>query len=441
MQSEIKAYLEEYPDTEIVQFLLADMNGIYRGKQATIDALKGVVYFPITTCFLTTDGANADTILDDYGSDPDRPCVPVPGSLRPVPWARRPTVQVLLTMQDKDGSPFFMDPRVVLSKALAPYKAANLKPVVAIEYEFYLFEIGSNPPKPVAPPNGMPMATGANCYNMDVFYDFEDILQEIEDDCLAQGIPVSGLVCEYGNGQFEVNINHSDDALRVCDEAMMLKRVVKSVALKHGLHASFMAKPTYDEAGSGMHAHVSVLDASGANIFAGEQGRTALKHAVGGLLTTMNEATALFAPNANSYRRFDPEWFAPMVPNWGENNRRLSVRLPMSDDKNRRFEHRVCGADASPHLMLAAILVGAWHGMAEKIDPGEKTGELELVDFTDCIPSRWYSALEALKEGTVMKKYLGEDFIELYHRVRASEENDYHRSVPQADHEKYLRVL
>jgi len=442
---EISAFMAAHPDLETVEVLLPDMNGIFRGKQMPASALKKLatngVPFPITTSFLTTDGCNADTILADYGSDPDRTCVPVPGSLKIMPWTKRPTAQIMVTMQDKDGRPFFMDPRTVLKRVLARYHGAGLRPVIALEYEFFLFEAGTIPPKPVAPPNGMAAASGANCYNMDVFYDFESLLKEIEDDCRAQGLDVIGLVCEYGNGQFEVNLAHSDNVEKACDDALLLKRAVKAVALKHGLLASFMAKPIGDEVGTGLHAHVSILDGDADNIFAGDSGEAQLKHAVGGLLATMPDATAFFAPNANSFRRFDPEWFAPVVPNWGENNRRLSVRLPLSDDANRRFEHRVCGADVCPHLIVAAILAGAHQGLVEKADPGPPLGEFDEVDFEHMLPPRWRMALDQLETSAVMRDYLGTEFVDLYLRIRRFEEEDFHRKISTADYDQYLRII
>jgi glutamine synthetase len=442
--AEVDQFLAQHPDTKVVEVLIADMNGIFRGKQMPISGLKKIasqgICFPYTTPFLTTNGANAEQHYDKYGSDPDRICHAIEGTLKPMPWAERPTAQVMVQMQEADGSAFRADARTALVNVLSRYKADGWTPVSALEFEFFLFEAGSVPPVPVAPPNDMPRSKDANCFNMDVFYDFQELLQEIESACHAQGIGVSGLVCEYGNGQFEVNVDHSDDVLKMCDDAMMLKRVVRCIAQKHGLLASFMAKPLADEVGSGMHAHVSVLNDKGQNIFAGDNDVT-LKYAVGGLLDTMREATAFFAPNANSFKRFDPEWFAPVVPNWGENNRRLSVRLPLCDAPNRRFEHRVAGADACPYLLVAAILAGAHYGLKNRCDPGPELGEFELVSFDNVLPSRWKIALNELAAGAVMKNYFGEHFVEVYLEVRSSEEEEFHRAVTAADHEQYLRVL
>lgn len=445
VNQEVDAFLKAFPDTEVVEVLITDINGIFRGKQVPVSALekitKGEIYFPITTTFLTTNGANAELILDEFGSDPDRRCQMVPGTLQPVPWALRPTAQVIVESVDKDGGAFFANPRTVMARVLDRLSDIGLSPVVAFEYEFFLFEVGGVPPQPLAPPNGMPRAKDANCHNLDIAKDFEPLLTEIEQAAKAQGIDVTNFVCEYGNGQFEVNLNHSPNPLHACDEAMMIKRVVRGVAHRHGLLASFMAKPLYDEVGNGLHAHVSLLDADGENIFAKDDGEARLRHALGGMLETMPAATPFFAPNANSYRRFDAEWFAPVVRNWGENNRRLSLRLPMSDTKNRRFEHRVSGADASPHLVLAAILAGAHRGLAEKLDPGAPLGEFDLVDFKDVLPSRWKQSLDTLSEDTVFADYFGGRFIELYLQVKQSEEEEFHSAVSAADYDQYLRIL
>lgn len=444
-EKEVFEFLAAYPDTEVVELLIADFNGIFRGKQVPASALEKIakeeIYFPITTSFLTTNGANAELILDEYGSDPDRRCQMVPGTLQPVPWALRPTAQVILETLDKDGGAFFANPRTVVKRVLERLSDIELTPVVAFEYEFFLFEMNTVPPQPLAPPNGMPRAKDANCYNLDVAKDFEPLLMEIEGAAKAQGINVTSFVCEYGNGQFEVNLNHSTDALHACDEAMMLKRVVRGVAHRHGLLASFMAKPLYDEVGNGLHAHVSMLNTAGENIFAQDGGEERLRNALGGLLATMPAATPFFAPNANSYRRFDAEWFAPVVRNWGENNRRLSLRLPMSDTKNRRFEHRVSGADASPHLVLAAILAGAHKGLADKLDPGPPLGEFDLVDFKDVLPSRWKASLDTLSADSVFTDYFGGRFVELYLQVKTSEEEEFHNAVSTADYDQYLRIL
>src|SRR5690606_2846670 len=141
------------------------------------------------------------------------------------------------------------------------------------------------------------------------------------------------------------------------DQATMLKRVIKGAARKHGLDATFMAKPYGDCSGNGMHVHFSILDKDGKNIFAGSdaRGSDALRHAIAGLLSTMPEAAAVFAPNFDSYRRFMPGSHAPTRVAWGYDNRTAALRVPESDLIATRIEHRVPGADANPYLAIAAM--------------------------------------------------------------------------------------
>ncbi len=444
-QEEVDAFLGAHPDIEVVEVLLSDMNGILRIKQASPAVLKkiakGAFTLPASVSYLSVTGDTLDCTLADLGSDPDRLCVAVPGTLQVVPWANRPTAQVLMTMRELDGSSWFTDPRCILEKTLSSYQSAGLKPVVAFEYEFYLLEKGAMPPRPVAPMSGMPRATGANYLTAEVHYDFAPILDEIEAACRVQGIPLDALLCEYGDGQFEVNLNHMDDALMASDYALLLKRVVKCVAFKHDMLASFMAKPLPDQSGNGLHLHMSILNASGDNIFGLDDGEEKLAAAVGGLLKAMPESTAIFAPTANSYRRFDPELYTPVVPNWGENNRRVSVRLPVADKTNRRFEHRVSGADACPHLVSAAILAAAHYGLTHNCDPGTKLGELDDIDMSNMLPSRWGRSNAVFKEGEILSDYLGERFVDLYGRIRSEEEEIYHRVISQTDLDWYLRVV
>ncbi len=141
---------------------------------------------------------------------------------------------------------------------------------------------------------------------------------------MPRAFPPAAIVSEYGAGQFEVNLHHVDDALLACDHAVLLRRLIRGVAARHGLAATFMAKPFADRDGSGMHVHLSLVDAQGRNVFAPvpppatpENYATALRHAIGGLLAAMPESLAIFCPNANSYRRIRPGCFAPIAAELG----------------------------------------------------------------------------------------------------------------------------
>ncbi|WP_409049768.1 glutamine synthetase family protein, partial [Sphingomonas sp.] len=262
----------------------------------------------------------------------------------------------------------------------------------------------------------------------------------------AQGIPLESAIAEYAAGQFELTLRHKPDALHACDDAIMYKRLVKATAAKHGLEATFMAKPFADSAGNGMHLHVSLLDDSGANAFAADEpeGSPLLRHAIGGMKALLADSFALFAPNANSYRRFRANSYAPVAPTWGVNNRTVSFRVPAGSPVSRHVEHRACGADANPYLAVAALLAAMHHGIAGKLDPGPAVvgnGYVaEAASDADPMPANWFAAVDRFAASALMKEYLGARFVDVYSIVKRSEQDRYFAAVPETDYEWYLRT-
>ena len=152
---------------------------------------------------------------------------------------------------------------------------------------------------------------------------------------------------------------------------MLFKQIAKGVARKHGLAASFMAKPHADRPGSGMHVHLSVIDKLGKNIFddGSDAGSQTMQYALAGLLAAMPESMLIFAPHHNSYRRFAIGSHAPLAACWGYENRTTALRIPLGPSQQRRIEHRVAGADTNPYLVLATILAGVLAGLNQGAPP------------------------------------------------------------------------
>jgi glutamine synthetase len=375
-------------------------------------------------------------------------CRPLAGTAAIVPWATRPTLQTMVSMYDLNGKAYFADPRHVLEHAMAPLLSMGLTPVVAIELEFYLLDgEGAETPRPKLGriPGTTLQQDGPQYNSLDDLADLDAYFGDVEAACRAQGIPASAALAEFAPGQYEINLHHIDDPLLACAHALMLKRVVKGVARRHGMGASFMAKPFAGSAGSGLHVHVSLLDTTGRNIFAHQDGggdlpiSMQLRHAIGGLAATMDEGMAIFAPNANSYRRLRPASFVPLTPNWGINHRRLALRIPLAAAKDMRVEHRVAGADANPYLVMAAVLAGIHHGLTQRCDPGPMVPTGAVIDEVITLPTRWEPALTAFANATVLPRYLGEEFAHIYAICRRTESERFHAEIGRQDYEWYLR--
>ena len=193
---------------------------------------------------------------------------------------------------------------------------------------------------------------------------------------------------------------------------------------------------------------MSIIDKDGKNYFSQGKPKMALppfsarlRHAVGGLLKLMPESTLLGAPNANSYRRLRPDMFAPVEPNWGVNHRVVSIRIPESDEKNLRLEHRTAGADANPYLVMASVVAGVHHGMKHRIDPGPMVEQgAEIVPKLK-IPNRWETAIDKFQRSKVLPEYLGEEYCKAYTLVRQAEADKYHNKIAQLDFDWYLRSV
>lgn len=442
--AEIDAFLAQHPQPEFVDAIITDCNGIARGKRLPGDALprlydKGL-YLPASTLVLDIWGNEVEaTGLVAASGDADQKCMPVAGSLRPVPWSRRPGAQVLLQMVTSSDEPWEADPRNILARVTEQLRARGHHPVVATEIEFRLLaeELGSDG-TPVTPPR--PLANGpAQLYGLDDIDLRADLFAEIETACRAQGLPADTLIAEQSDGQFELNLLHVGDPLLAADQAILLKRTIKAVARHHGLVASFMAKPFGTESGNGQHVHVSLVDEQGNNQFtAGGQPTALLQHAVGGLIATMAETTALYAPHANSYRRFQPNSHMPLTATWGYDNRMTAVRVPLASPAATRVEHRVAGADANPYLVLAGILAGIDHGIAERITPPAETVGDREPEGTVRLPNTWEYGLDAFRDSPFIADYIGSEYRRLFTVCKEQEQTEFRRQVPHAEYATYL---
>lgn len=447
--NEGKVFLKAHPDVSAIDAILPDINSVIRGKRIAPGSL-GKIYdrgfqIPASTMMLDVTGNDLDPLgISIAAGDPDVTARPVAGTLVPVPWATKPTAQMLVSLFENDGKPYLFDPRHVLAGVVSRFTEMGLKPVVALEQEFYLIDTEGGrdgfPQPPIVPSTGR-RASGMQVLSISDLDGFSDFLDEVSAGCAAQNIPVGPISSEYAVGQYEINLIHTDDPLAAADQATLLPRIIKGVAATHDMDATFMAKPYTDQSGSGMHIHASIYDQTGKNIFAGgdETGSPSLHHAIGGLLAALPESMAIYAPNINSYRRFKPDNSVPINRTWGANNRSVAVRIPGGDDNDRRLENRIAGADANPYLTLAAMLAGIHHGLTNKIAPPEISTGDACNTIDPGLPLRWDTALAELERSEIISAYLGAEYCKAYVACKRTEMDAFFSVPTTREFEWYLR--
>lgn len=441
-------FLHDYPNIRHVEVMVPDINGILRGKRLPVDQLsklyRGELMIPRATVMLDTFGSASDNIEFGYqDGDPDRPLRAIENTLVPLPWQKEPAAQVLAEISSDSDDIWFCNPTEVLRRCQRRFSQLNLKPVIAIELEFHLLQAGINSPAPLQGGDSLPAFRGPQTYNLELLSDHAEFLAEVSSACEAQRISIGSALTEYGEGQFELNLQHTGDLLQACHEACLLRRLVRSVALKHKSMATFMAKPLAGNSGNGMHVHISLLDNNGRNVLATDNDllTDVMQNAIGGLLQWMPDCMGIFAPNANSYQRLDPDTFAPVRADWGRDHRAVAIRLPRASAENSRIEHRMAGADACPYLVVAALLCAIQHGIEHKIPAPQPSHGTTVSPDALTLPRRWISALDRFNRANDLQNALGRDFCQLYHQVKVDEEEAWHRQLNQFDHRHYLRTI
>ena len=451
---ELNLFLESHPDLEILELLVPDMNGIIRGKRLDVSEAETLfskgINFPAATHLLDSSGNVIDgLVLGTDDGDPDVTAKPVANSLTSIPWLDKPAAQAMITMFNRNGEHYANESRNILRDVINKFEADGFRATVAVELEFYLIQdkdaLSINP-RHGPLPGTILQDEGPQVYSMEDLRELDPFFNQLKEACKIQNIPTGTIISEFSRGQFETNLHHVDDPLLASDHAILLRRAVRETAKSFGLGATFMAKPFMETAGSGMHIHISLKNEKGDLLFQTDSKQETnynqnVEHAVGGLAQTMEEGMAIFCPNANSYRRFQPGFFAPITPNWGPNHRNLSIRIPLSDSDNVRIEHRAAGADANPYLVMACVLAGIHCGLKNKITPPEMISEREVIDPEVTLPVKWDKALDAFENATVLNEYLGNEYSDLFLRSRRCEMDRFTSQISNKDFEWYLRSI
>ncbi len=444
----INGWLTNPEGIESIQAVVCDLNGILRGKRVPVEqagkVLEGGIRMPLSIVGVDVWGEDIIGSSHVFASgDSDGICSPTGRGALPVNWTLRPSAVVPLWLFKESGEPFLADPRQALADIVRQYHDLGLKPVVATEMEFYLVDPEPDHAQPpISPYTGKRLDSDA-ILSIDELDDFGEFFSDVYSECRRQNVPADSAVAENGIGQFEINLLHSDDPLKAADDALFLKRILKGVARKHRLAATFMAKPYGTRSGSGMHMHFSILDSQGRNVFDNgtPEGSEILGHAVAGLLKGMAETTLLFAPHFNSYRRLRPDTHAPTSISWGYENRTAAIRIPGGNPAARRIEHRVAGADANPYLVMAGILGAALVGIRNKWTPAPPVTGRAYSEKMARIPGDWGSAVAAFESGSIVPEIFSHDLRSMLVACKRQEIAGFAEQVTDYEFSAYLEIV
>ena len=394
-----------------------DLNGQLRGKRlpAAAAAKLGTSGLRMPLSALNVDVWGSDIegspLVFETG-DKDGVLFPTERGPVPMPWLDTASALVPMWMFEEAGAPFAGDPRHALARALDAYRARGWQVLAATEMEFTLVDDSGEALRPPVNPQTGRRLQGHAILSIRQLDAFDAFFTDLYAGCAAMGIAVDSAISESGLGQFEITLGHRD-AMAAADDAWLFKTLARGLARRHGMAATFLAKPYADDAGNGMHVHFSVLDAEGRNVFddGSAAGSDILRQAVAGCLRAMPDSTLILAPHGPSYARLVPGAHAPTGAGWGYDNRTAAIRIPAGPAKARRIEHRAAGGDINPYLLLAAILGAAISGVEDGLAPPKPiTGNAYAHDLPQ-MAGDWAEAIARLEGSALMRRILGEALV------------------------------
>ena len=379
--------------------------------------------------------------LDMTPADSDMFSIPDPGSLIQLPW--KPEVGWLAGDLAMDGNPVEASPRVALKQQIARAEKRGFRMKTGVECEYFLVSADGSSISDLNDTQEKP------CYDQSALMRQYDVISEICDSMIELGWGPYQNDHEDANGQFEMNWDY-DDALVTADRHVFFKYMVKAIAEKHGLRATFMPKPFSNLTGNGCHAHVSVWDKTGQNnLFedsSDEMGlSTTAYHFLGGVLHNAQALTAIFNPTVNSYKRIDAQvttsgsTWSPNAVAYGGNNRTHMVRIP---DRG-RFELRLMDGAANPYLMQAGVLAAGLDGVENERDPGKR---LDINMYTDGhkirglrrLPANLLDAIRLFEKSKVLRSGLGDALVDSYSKLKYQDWRSYSSAISQWERDHTL---
>ncbi|AJE86954.1 glutamine synthetase [Streptomyces albus] len=405
-------------DTVVLAF--PDMQGRLQGKRFAAqffldDVLEhgteGCNYLlAVDTEMNTVEGYAMSSWERGYGDFAMHPDL---ATLRKVPW-NEGTALLVADLAWNDGGPVVAAPRQILRRQLDRLAALGLSAHVGTELEFIVFKDTYEQ----AWDAGYRDLTPANQYNIDYSVlgtgRIEPLLRRIRNQMAAAGLTVESAKGECNPGQHEIVFRY-DEALTTCDQHAVYKTGAKEIAAQEGVSLTFMAK--FDEReGNSCHIHLSLQDAEGRNAMAGEGPEPMsplMRHFLAGQLAALRDFSLLYAPNINSYKRFQPGSFAPTAVAWGNDNRTCALRV-VGHGPGTRFENRVPGGDVNPYLAVAGMVAAGLHGVEHELElPEACAGNAYTADYAH-VPTTLREAAELWENSALAKEAFGDEVVAHY---------------------------
>ncbi len=433
--------LAEETNVKFIRLQFTDILGIIKNVAITVEQLEDAVNNKIMF-----DGSSIDGFTRIQESDmylrPDLDTFTV------FPW--RPedggaVARLICDVYTPEGEPFAGDPRNVLKRALNEAAEMGYSMNVGPEPEFFLFELDEN-----GDPTTKPHDRGGY-FDLAPVDQGQDARRSIVLALMDMGFEVEASHHEVAPGQHEIDFKYAD-ALCTADNIATFKFVTKSLAYKHGLHATFMPKPVFGENGSGMHVHQSLFK-DGENAFYNEDDRLGLSktayYYIGGLLKHAKALTAITNPTINSYKRLVPGYEAPVYISWSSRNRSALIRIPAARGTGTRLELRNPDPSANPYLAIAVMLKAGLDGIKNKIEPPAEVVE-NIYDMNDkrmkelgveSLPGNICQAVEVLMQDDIIKAALGNHVLEHFVDAKEIEWDVYRTQVHQWELDQYLETF
>lgn len=446
MKTLSKDEIRQIASKENVRFLrlmFTDIDGIVKNVEVPISQLDKALNNE-----MGFDGSSIDGFVEIDKSD--MLLYPDLSTWLVFPWElegreKGKVARFICDVYNTDGTPFAGDPRSNLKRVLKEmekegFTELNLGP----EPEFFLFKLDERgePTRELNDQGGYfdfaPTDLGENCRR--------DIVLELE----SLGFEIEASHHENAPGQHEIDWKYAS-AVEACDNIQTFKVIVKTVARKHGLHATFMPKPFQDIEGSGMHFNLSLFTKEGNAFYDPENSEGLSQEAyefMGGILTHANAFTAVCNPTVNSYKRLTPGYEAPVYVAWSGTNRSPLVRVPASRGASTRVEVRSVDPSANPYIALAALLKAGLSGIQKSNQPPapveqniySMSAEERTENNIRSLPSSLADALRYLKEDKVIQDALGEHIYQRFLAIKSKEWLQYQKYVSQWEKDRYMNL-